>query len=213
MLPHTASIFLGNQVGQLHSKDEKASIKNYATFSSFFIHSFLFHDKFYISCHSQVQQKVILSSANIGRRCYILYFFSQKTSCFVDDCIYFWSHTERLHEWMVFCFLYYFFLPSAYFLDVQIKISCFNIFFWLKLTFMLHPHPKQYPFPMAPKKYSFIKENVIIGKRKWKFQFGVVVARRKKISNISRCSATKREGESQFLPPRAAGGPLKENSI
>ena len=66
---------------------------------------------------------------------------------------------------------------------------------------------------MVPKKYSFIKENVIIGKRKWKFQFGVVVARRKKISNISRRSAAKREGESQFLPPRAAGGPLKENSI
>ena len=110
-------------------------------------------------------------------------------------------------------FLVLFFLPSAYFLDVQIKILCLNIFFWLKLTFMLHPHPKQYPFPMAPKKYSFIKENVIIGKRKWKFKFGVVVARRKKISNISRRSAAKREGESQFLPPRAAGGPLKENSI
>ena len=152
MLPHTASIFLGNQVGQLHSKDEKASIKNYATFSSFFIHSFLFHDKFYISCHSQVQQKVILSSANIGRRCYILYFFLSKN---IVLCwwlyLFLVSHREvtRMNGLL---FLVLFFLASAYFLDVQIKISCFNIFFWLKLTFMLHPHPNQYPFSHGPEK-------------------------------------------------------------
>ena len=71
---------------------------------------------------------------------------------------------------------------------------------------MLHPHPKQYPFPMVPKKYSFIKENVNIGKRKWEFQFGGVVACRKKISNLSRRSAAKREGESQYFLPREAGG-------
>jgi len=59
---------------------------------------------------------------------------------------------------------------------------------------------------MVPKKYSFIKENVNIGKRKWKFQFGGLVARRRRISHLSRRSAPKREGESQFFPPRAAGG-------
>jgi len=143
----------------------------------------------------------------------IFYIFSLKKHRALLMTVFIFGLTQRgyMNEWsFVSCT---FFLPSAYFLDVQIKILCLNIFFWLKLTFMLHPHPKQYPFPMVPKKYSFIKENVIIGKRKWKFQFGVVVARRKKISNISRRSAAKREGESQFLPPRAAGGPLKENSI
>jgi len=125
--------------------------------------------------------------------------------------------TQRgyMNEWSIFVSCNIFFTISL-FLDVQIKILilCFNNFFLIETNFYVtSPHPKQYPFPMAPKKYSFIKENVIIGKRKWKFKFGVVVARRKKISNISCRSAAKREGESQFLPPRAAGGPLKENSI
>ena len=109
-------------------------------------------------------------------------------------------------------FLVLFFTISLFFGRTN-KNIVFKYFFLIETNFYVTPHPKQYPFPMAPKKYSFIKENVIIGKRKWKFQFGVVVARRKKISNISRRSAAKTEGESQFLPPRAAGGPLKENSI
>jgi len=114
----------------------------------------------------------------------------------------------------LFLFHVTFFSPSVYFWTYKSKYYVSIIFFLIETNFYVtSPHPKQYPFPMAPKKYSFIKENVIIGKRKWKFKFGVVVARRKKISNISRRSAAKREGESQFLPPRAAGGPLKENSV
>jgi len=143
----------------------------------------------------------------------IFYIFSLKKHRALLMTVFIFGLTQRgyMNEWS-FVSCTFFFTISLFFGRTN-KNIVFKYFFLIETNFYVTPHPKQYPFPMAPKKYSFIKENVIIGKRKWKFQFGVVVARRKKISNISRRSAAKREGESQFLPPRAAGGPLKENSI
>ena len=176
------------------------------------MHSFLFSRQILYIMSLTGTAKSDSPSAIIGR-CFFFPYHREILNLFEKHRCLFVSQREG--TWMngLFVFHVIFFPPSVYVWTYKSKYYVSIFFLWLKLTFMLHPHPKQYPFPMAPKKYSFIKENVIIGKRKWKFQFGVVVARRKKISNISRRSAAKRERESQFLPPRAAGGPLKENSI
>ena len=132
----------------------------------------------------------------------IFYIFSLKKHRALLMTVFIFGLTQRgyMNEWsFVSCTI--FFLPSAYFLDVQIKISCFNIFFWLKLTFMLHPHPKQYPFPMALKKYSFIKENVIIGKENGSFNLAWWLLAERKFQIYPAAQPLKEKGNLNFSRP------------